>query len=203
MTEIQIESPLRLPEGWQRTLPHNAVFNEKFASNMTIEEAVRYLQDEVNSVNAHSATLYTNYTALLNERTRSKHGQSEGASLEIAIGAAKGFLACDKWRTLPHNIYALQLAIRHLRLFEEWGIATAEYMLVPFDRRKELRNGMHGSYKADGGVPEWMEVLGLGATATLNDANTIYRQRAKLVAHDENALIILNQAIEQARRALR
>jgi hypothetical protein len=200
MTELQIESPLRFPEGWERTPTNATIFNAQFAQNVSITEAVRDLQDEITTLDANSATLYTNYNALINDRTRTKHGQSEGASLKLSVGVAQGFLACDKWRNVAQNIYALQLAVRHLRLFEEWGIATSEYMLLPFDLRKELRNGStNGEY----GSLKWMDILGLGATATLGDANAIYRQRAKLIAHDESALIELNHAIEQARSHLR
>jgi hypothetical protein len=52
-------------------------------------------------------------------------------------------------------------------------------------------------------LPEWMQLLGLGLTATLQDANAVYRARAKGVQHDEEALIALNSAIEQARHHLK
>jgi hypothetical protein len=181
MTELRIESPLRFPEGWQRTPVHLTVFNPQFAQNISIAEALKYLQDEVSDVRAHSAILYTNYNGLMNERTRSKQGQSEGATLELGIGRTKGSLACDKWRNLAQNLYALHLAVRHLRMFEEWGIATPDFMLAPFDRRKAAQEtggdngGQHGTVT----TPEWMEFLGLGPTATLHDANAIYRYRAK------------------------
>jgi hypothetical protein len=130
---------------------------------------------------------------------------SEGASLEISLGNTKAFLACDKWRNLAQNLYALHLAIRHVRLFEEWGIATSEYMLTPFDLRTHHATGhSHESstHSPAENVPDWMDHLGLGRTATLADANAVYRQRAKTAAENEEAMIKLNQAIEQARRTL-
>jgi hypothetical protein len=206
MTELQIESPLKLPDGWNRTPQNATVFSAQFALNVTIEDAVRYLEDEVGSLRANAATLHTNYSGLRNERTRSKQGQSEGAGLKLSVGATKAFLGCDKWRMVAQNIYALHLAVRHIRLFEEWGIATAEYMLMPFDTRADTHRNTHaphdGKMQEHSNVPEWMEALGLGATATLGDANAVYRQRVKLVSHDEEAMIALNQAIERARQAL-
>jgi hypothetical protein len=205
MTELYLEIPLRLPEGWNRTLATATVLNTQFASGVSINDAVRYLQDEVNAVNAIRSVLYTNYSSLLSDRTRAKKGQSEGASLEISVGNTKAFLACDKWRNLAQNLYALHLAIRHVRLFEEWGIATSEYMLSPFDVRKHHAPATsNNSEKSDtqDDIPDWMELLGLGRTATLADANAVYRQRAKGAAENEEAMIQLNQAIEKARRIL-
>ena len=201
MTELQLQSPLQLPAGWNRTPVSATVFSPQFAVNVTIEDAVRYLDEEVHSMRAQMARLYTNYSGIGNERTRAKQGQSEGVGLKLTVGATQAFIGCDKWRNIAQNIYALHLAVRHFRLFEEWGIATAEYLLMPFDSHKETRASFHGDEPSSLSA-SWMEALGLGATATLSDANAVYRQRAKLVSNDEDAMIALNQAIEQARLAL-
>ena len=200
MTELQFQSPLQLPPGWNRTPVNATIFSPQFAVNVSIEEALRYLEDEVCAMRAQMAVLHTNYAGIRQERTRTKQGQSEGAGLKLQVGLTKGFIGCDKWRTVTQNIYALHLAVRHFRMFEEWGVATAEYMLTPFDVQRELAS----SSQRDGAVssPIWMEALGLGPSATLADANAVYRQRAKLVSADEEAMIQLNQAIEQARDAL-
>ena len=206
MTELELQAPLQLPPGWNRTPVNATLFSAQFAVNVSIEDAVRYLEDEIHSLRAQMATLYTNYSGIRNERTRSKQGQSEGAGLKLHLGSTKAFIGCDKWRSVTQNIYALHLAVRHFRLFEEWGIATAEYMLMPFDTHREFSAAAHAaaSHGAGDGFSGaiWMEALGLGPTATLADANAVYRQRAKLVSNDEDAMIQLNQAIEQARQAL-
>jgi hypothetical protein len=178
MTELYLETPLRLPEGWNRTLPNATVFNNQFATGVSIVDAVRYIQDEVNATDAVRAVLYTNYTSLLSDRTRAKKGLSDGASLELSLGNTKAFLACDKWRNLAQNLYALHMAVRHVRLFEEWGIATIEYMLSPFDVRKHHVHAPSNdsALQEEHEMPEWMEALGLGRTATLADANAVYRQ---------------------------
>jgi hypothetical protein len=199
MTELQIESPLRFPDGWERTLPHQTMFNPQFAQNVNITDGVRYVQDEVTAIQANSAKLFTNYNSLLSDRSRTKQGLSEGASLQITVGSCQAFLACDRWQSLAQNLYALHLAIRHTRLFQDWGIVSTERILGIFDSRPTTKQ----INTSDTYVPEWMQFLGLGSTATLADANAIYRQRAKIVAHDEDALLQLNQAIEQARASLR
>ena len=201
MTELQLQTPLQLPIGWNRTPLSATVFSPQFALNVSIEDAVRYLEEEVHSMRAQMATLFTNYNGIRSERTRSKQGQSEGAGLKLTVGATHAFMGCDKWRNVAQNIYALHLAVRHFRLFEEWGIATSEYLLMPFDSRHEVRSSTHLDDQSNASQ-SWMDALGLGASATISDANAVYRQRAKRISHDEEAMIALNQAIEEARQAL-
>jgi hypothetical protein len=200
MPELQYRSPVEFPEGWVRTSSGAARHDPKFAQNVTFEEALRNLKDELNLLRCDGAVLYSNFDDIAYAAKRSKRGHSEGVGLKIRMGDVQAFMACDKWYTAIQNIHALHLAIRSIRMCEEWGIATAEYMLSLFDTRQAKAS----SHVAEGehGQPEWMNILGLGATATLNDANAIYRHRAKIVSDDQEALTTLNQAIESARRML-
>ncbi len=202
MTELQYRSPIEFPEGWVRTAPNAAKIDQKFAQNISITEAVRYLQDEITALGAHKAVLHTNYDSLMNERQRSKRGHSEGVSLKLGLGDSEGFIACDKWYNVTQNLYAMHLAVRHFRLFEEWGIATPTFILDAFGSQSRSTSASRNRRSTDNS-PEWMDILGLGATAKLEDANVIYRHKAKLVSEDEDALITLNHAIEEARKALR
>lgn len=195
MTVLQYSNPLQLPAGWQRTPPGAARANRQFSQTMTMEDALRYLQDEVDALGAHQAVLSTNYASLTSQNQRSKRGQSEGASLRLGLEDGMVLVACDCWHSVVHNIYALQLAVRHARLMEEWGVGTAQQVL----RALGMASSSAGSEAA---IPECLSALGLGTTATLQDANAVYRQRAKLIGHDEAALIELNRLIEQARHLL-
>lgn len=202
MTELQFQSPITFPDGWVRTPPKAAKIDQSFANNMSIEDAVRYLQDEVNSINAHKAVLHSNYDSLTNERMRNKKGHSEGVSLTLGINASGGMIACDKWYHVTQNIYALHLAVRHFRLFEDWGIATSDFLLGSFGEHSQNMSQDRNRRHTDKN-PDWLAILGLGSTATLDDANVIYRHKAKLIAEDQEALLELNGAIEEARKHLR
>jgi hypothetical protein len=84
---------------------------------------------------------------------------------------------------------------------ENWGIASAKQALVGFS----LQNAGIDSGSGDGSnLPEWMQYLGLGPTATLEDANAIYRRRAKQLADekDDQEMLKLNAAIDEARAEL-
>ena len=111
-------------------------------------------------------------------------------------------IACDHWQTLDHNMYAIHLALRAMRNFEEWGVATQSYALSLFSGNITMKDIAHELDEDGYGLPGWMMALGLGPTASIEDANAVYRRRAKELAHDEDALLELNQAIEEARRHL-
>lgn len=206
MIEIRHISPIRFPSGWERTAANAATIDQNFAKNISIEDALRYLQEELGQLHANKAILYSNYDNLHNSRSRSKRGHSEAVTLEFSVGDVTAHIACDKWYYIQQNIYALHLALRQCRLFEEWGIATSDFMIKCFATAQDVHDQNDATTHSDHSRREldtpWRRLLGLGETATLDDANAIYRSRAKKVAHDEDALIELNKAIEKARAVL-
>jgi len=140
-----------------------------------------------------------NYEITTNHIGRGSAPADPGAALwfTIAGGPITGpaelrVLACDKFRDLPQNVRALSLTMERLRLVADVGaytlIAAVEgaKMLPPPER-----------------PIDWRAVLGLGASATIEIANTVYRTLAKASGGDEGRLRELNAAIEAARRDLR
>jgi hypothetical protein len=200
MTDIRYETPLRLPAGWIKTAPSQRSYDNQFSRTMTISEALGYLQEELRQlVPQDIVTIYSGYNDLQSERGRKPVSKDTGVSILIRHTDGQAMLACDKWALTEHNLYALSLAVRSLRSFEPWGIASTRSLLELFS----LQKGTSIPVTTDAAsMPHWMLYLGLGPSATLEDANAIYRRRAKEVASDEHALIELNQAIEQARRHL-
>jgi hypothetical protein len=164
---------------------------------MTIYDAVRYIEQELEALDATKCEIYSNYEALKDDRRRTKHGRSEGASLAFTYRGREAWLACDCWDTVQHNLYAIHLALQQFRKLDEWGIATTEFILRAFSTGVVSN---HASQSSD--VTDWMSQLGLGPTATLQDANAVYRQRAKQCSGDDDALRALNMAIADARNAL-
>jgi hypothetical protein len=119
--------------------------------------------------------------------------------LRFDYGDATIFMGCDKWATIAQNIYAISTSLRNIRLIAEAGTKNMVQLLNCYN----IKEKRHIQLSSNKSLPDWLLLLGLGETATLRDANAVYRARAKLVHHDEDALIELNQAIEQARSNLR
>jgi hypothetical protein len=196
---LHYKSPVQFPPHWQRNgMPS---ISQQFGQNVGIEEAVRYLDDELQTIAAEECVLFSNFDDITNAARRSKRGHSEGVGVRFKYQGSVCFMGCDKWANVAQNIYALHLSLRYMRSIADAGVATIDTQLRIFnvqDQSPSEKKMMNADI-----LPEWMQFLGLGNTATLQDANAVYRARAKLVQHDEEALIALNSAIEQARQHLR
>jgi hypothetical protein len=198
---LQYKTPVHTPKGWVPTDKNQRGFNSNFSSSMTIKEAIELVAEEISFLNAKSATLFTSYEHVENNRLRKALADNPTASMQLDHDGHSYFFICDKWFNLEHNIYAISLAIRACRNMENWGIASAKQALVGFS----LQNAGIDSGSGDGSnLPEWMQYLGLGPTATLEDANAIYRRRAKQLADekDDQEMLKLNAAIDEARAEL-
>jgi hypothetical protein len=197
---LQFNSPVQFPANWQRT--SSPAINRLFAQNIDIEQAIRYLEDELRDIGADSAVLFSNFDNIANEGKRSKKGHSEGVGLRFNLGDATIFMGCDKWASCAQNIYGLSSSLRNIRLISDAGTISLIQLLNCCNIKEKRHAYLHNS-KGNSAAPDWLLLLGLGETATLSDANAVYRARAKLIHTDEDALIELNQAIEQARLHLK
>lgn len=203
MPDIRYEYPVKFPNGWTPTPPSARIFNTGFPRTLTLTEALRYLEEEVKKFPFAAAAVYTNFQHVTNDRLRKKVGNDTAtASLAIKAYGREHMIACDHWQVLDHNIYAIHLALRAIRNFEEWGVATQAYALSLFSGNITIKDIVHDMEEEGYGLPQWMTALGLGPTATLEDANAVYRRRAKEIGQNEEGLVELNQAIEEARRHL-
>ncbi len=203
MADIRYDSPLKLPNGWNSTPPSARSFNTSFPRTLTLSDALRFLEDEVRRFPFTAATIYTNFQHVSNDRLRKKVGNdTAGVSLMIKCYGREHMIACDHWQLTEQNAYAIHLALRAVRNFEEWAIATQSYALSLFSGNITTKDIAYESEGRDA-LPQWMQDLGLGPTASIEDANAVYRRRAKALEGNEEGLLKLNQSIEEARRHLR
>lgn len=200
MVEIRFEHPLKLPEGWRITPVGEKSNQHSFSQNMTMTEALTYLYEEAQQLDCPLVRVYSNFQHVNNERSRKQVAKGNGFAVEVKFSTGVAHLACDNWMNAEHNVYALYLAIKNLRQFEKWGIATTEFMFAPFVPKSQKTVSAHVA--GDSKLPDWMLLLGLGPTSTIEDANAVYRSRAKQVANDETALLDLNTAMDTARKKL-
>lgn len=198
MAMIRYEYPLKLPKNWTSTPASSRQFNSNFPRTLTFAEAIRFLEDELSRLKADAVTCYSNYQNLNNERLRKKLGNDTGISIHIKTSRGSYLIACDKWNLPEQNIYALHLTLRALLNMEEWGAITLAHALHCFSAegnvviKEEFSNAL----------PEWMQTLGIGPTATLDDAHALYRYKVKQCGNEEEALMQLNLAMDEAKRLL-
>jgi hypothetical protein len=200
MTAIRYVSPLQLPPNWVKTPPGRRSYDNNFSRALTIKEALDFLEDEANLLAPDSsATVFSSYDNLRHERGRKALNSDTSVCIKLGNDRFPAMIACDKWSLLEHNIYALSLALRSIRNFETWGVCSSEQILSIFCVAGQKTHAPSSAPV----LPDWMTDLGLGPTATLEDANAIYRRRAKLISGDEQALMELNLAMDAARKHLR
>lgn len=201
MSEIRYEAPLKMPEGWVKTPLIRRSYDNNFSRSLTISSALDYLEEEINLLAPNDlTTVYSSYDQIRSERGRRALSKDTGISVQIRRYTDQTMIACDKWALTEHNIYAMSLALRALRSFEPWGIASTSELLRFFSHGSSARITLN-EVTTDS-LPQWMLKLGLGPTATLEDANAVYRRRAKEIGNDEKALVELNSAMEIARQHL-
>lgn len=162
---------------------------------MGIEEVIGFLDHELTDLGIEGARLSLDIENPTIERLRRRVSGSSGASLQFTYQRRKYIIACDRWQAVEHNIYAIDITLRQLRNIERWGIAPLPVLFAGL----EEGNVHHGTTAGTPTLAEWMEEMGLGPTATLDDAVAVYHRRARLLAHSSEHLSHLNNLMDDAR----
>lgn len=194
---LDFVTPLVWPENLAKT-PRGRQNNlNGFPPTLTLVDALRFIEEEVQALSPTKATITSHVEYLSNERLRTKEINNPAVSLKLSISGQHFIFACDRWLLITHNLYAISATIRNLRQIAQFGTADAQQLMQPY--LVQSAAPVVAQRVATGDEP-WMQTLGLGATATVEDANAIYRARAKILQDDVEALMHLNAAIEQARQ---
>lgn len=207
MAHLTYDAPLQWPENQPATPRARLRADSGFSPSMTLDEAVRFLTEEVNALDPQQAVLSTDIVNIATPRNRQALGSRTGAALSIKLQGRVYSFACDRWEKLEHNLYVLHLTLRQLRNMEKWGVASLADLLEPFSTRREKTvshaETVSASVQETAETADWMRILGLGSTATLEDAVAVYHRRAKRISSDSDALQSLNEAMNEARKHLR
>ncbi len=196
-TPLEFSTPLIWPEAQVKT-PRGRQNNlNGFPPSVTLADALRYIEEEVQALSPTKAIITSHVEYLNNDRLRSKEITNSAASLKLSISGQYFLFACDRWLLITHNLYAISATIRNLRQIAQFGVADTQHLMQPY--LVQSPTSVAPQRNATGDEP-WMQTLGLGSTATVEDANAIYRARAKILQNDAEALMHLNAAIEQARQ---
>ena len=160
--------------------------------NLTVADALRRLQDELDKICARHIVLSTNVETRLDVLPRS--GQPEptdpGAALYFQLKGRDTVLACDKWNRVADNIAAIAKHIDALRGIERWGIGTVEQAFA--------------GWQALPAPEPWWTVLGVASNAGLAEIDAAWREKMRDAHPDRGgtdaAASRLNWARDEARR---
>lgn len=207
MAQFKCTHPVQWPAHSARTQKWERSVNPSFKAGMTLQEAAELLKEEATALGGGIVTLSTDIEHLDNPRAMRSVGYDAGAVIKILLDGKTYDLACDRWVQLEHNIYALSLALRNIRSMQQWGVGTLHHLLGGFTGQAAAAMAAQkpanpeSAARAAPALEDWRLLLGLGPTATLEDAHAVYRRRAKNASNDEQELMRLNLAMDAAAKA--
>lgn len=202
MTDLKFAHPIQWPSDQQLTQKYEKSINRSFSAGMSTAEAIGFLQEEVNALGGvKEAVLFTDFEDIDKPSRTRRVGHDNAAVVRLKVGNGTYRLACDRWVSVEQNIYALHLGLRNIRSNVGFGVGDIAKALGGYGII--AASGAASSGNPSGkSLEEWRLVLGLGHTATLDDAHAVYRRRAKTAANDQDELVRLNLAMDEATKEL-
>lgn len=198
--------PLQWPLGRPRTQSRrDAAFSKRVREagktydtqkNLSIADAIKRLQDEVDRLRVSDYVLSTNVALRLDGMPRSDQAApaDPGVCLYFTLKGKPHALPCDTYRRVADNIAAIAKHIEATRAIERYGVATMEEMFTGFT-----------ALPSPTAKKPWREVLGLKPEwhGTANEIEVRYRAVAKNVHPDlpggsHEAMAELNRARDAA-----
>ena len=173
--------PLHWPAGWQRAkFTTVAKFFTKSGDGRvkpkTMTEALSALQGELDRLGVSA-----DYVLSTNVKVRSDGlpyanqaaPADPGVACYFTLNKKRVALACDKWRRVEDNIYAIAKHIEALRGQARWGVRSMEraftgYAALPEQPMK----------------PGWWQVLGVERNARAETIKAAFRTKAKTTHPD-------------------
>ena len=192
--------PLRWPEHVQRR-PLNRVKPASFGKSvdgakrtLSVADALGRLQSEADLLGARYPVISSNVELRLDGKPRS--GQREPDDPAVAfwfqLNGKPVCLPCDTFNRVADNIAAIAAHIGATRKIERYGVASVSQMFTGFEALPAPR-GDH-----------WSDILEISRTATVDQINAAYRQKAKQAHSDaggsDAAMSRLNVARDAALR---
>jgi hypothetical protein len=156
--------PLTWPIGWPRTSSWKRQASP-FGDHSMIQ-AVKVLQEEIRLLGGRSPVISTNVALRLDGLPKSNQRKPEdpGVAVYFILKGEPKVLACDKWKTVEDNLWAITKHIESVRGQQRWGVGTIDQAFV--------------GYAALPMPKKWWEVLGCSSTASYAEARASYRTLA-------------------------
>jgi hypothetical protein len=163
---------------------------------LSVADAVRRLQDEIDRIGAREFVLSTNLMLRLDGLPRSdqKAPADPGVCLYFTLKGKPHALPCDTYHRVADNIAAIAKHIEATRAIERYGVATMAEMFTGF-----------AALPSPGAARAWWEVLGVSQHASIDEINAAWREMAKTAHSDaggsDAAMSELNVARDTGIRA--
>jgi hypothetical protein len=163
--------PLSWPVGWKRTLAYQRK-NSTFAER-SLAKARDFVLSEVRLLKGRNVVISTNVILRLDGLPKSgqKAPVDPGAAVYFNLNGQPKVLACDKWRSVEDNLWAIGKHIEAIRGQERWGVGTIDQAFMGYEALPAPKVG-------------WWEVLGVDQNASIEEVQTAYRNKAK-TAHPD------------------
>jgi hypothetical protein len=157
--------PLSWPATWPRTIWHQRK-KSNFAQR-SLAAARDFVLDELRLLGAKSVIISTNIELRRDGLPRSgrRSPDDPGAAVYFTLKGEPRVLACDRWRTVEDNLWAIGLDIEAQRGRLRWGVGTLEMAFM--------------GYPALPAAMPWWDVLGVDRGASLAEIQSAYRHRAR------------------------
>jgi hypothetical protein len=175
--------PLKWPEGRARRTPaqrKTGKFNKRtehgYAGDLSVFEALKRLQGELDRIGGRYAVVSSNVETRLDGLPRSgaREPQDPGVAVYFHLGDKAHCLPCDTYSTVAANIAAVAAHIEATRAIERHGVATVQ----------EMFSGFAALPPPEPPKPKWWEVLGVQPDSPKWMIDAAYKHRAK-TAHPD------------------
>lgn len=195
--------PLHWPQGRPRTkVPVESRFGRRRWSmeggcqnTLTNGRARDLVISELNALGAKSIIVSTNIR-LRNDGifyASAPEPEDSGVAVYFQLKGRQMVFACDQWRTVKENAWAIAKTIEALRGIERWGSG---------DMLERAFSGFLALPSGAGATRTWREVLGVSADAEFTEVRKAYIGLCKKNHPDnggsEAAMAEINTAYEQA-----
>lgn len=186
--------PLCWPEGYKRT--QNPVYSRFGSRNgkASLYQMRQTLKYEIHKLGGTGLIISTNMKTRNDGEVQSnaKEPDDPGVAVYFTIKGKQRCFACDQYRRVWENIYAISKTINALRGIDRWGVSDlmerifTGFIAIPDDAGKS-----------------WRSILGISDDATLQEIKKAYRLKAKelhpdIKKDDYEAFLKLDAAYDQA-----
>lgn len=174
ITRFPLSWPLRRPRCRNRQYGRFHGTSNGRKTDLTIYEAMKRLQAEIDRIGGTDAVLSSNLQSRLDGMPRSGQAQpmDPGVCLYFKLKGKPHALPCDRYTKAEQNIAAVAAHIEATRAIERYGVADMAEMFTAFEALP------HGSQK------HWQEVLGCPNGTTLAQAEIAYKKSRKMAHPD-------------------
>lgn len=174
------------PAGWPRT--QGGRFDSPFASR-TVGQAIDGLVRELELLRCESAVISRN--AVLRGVPL-----DPGIAVYFRLKGAERVLACDRWRSMEENAWAIAKHVEAIRGQQRWGVGSVDQAFAGYTAIPEKTGG-----------EAWYETLGVDQNANVDVIRAAWREKAKVFHPDaggsDQAMARINAALEVAIRSRR